>query len=273
MKIRKITLPSGWVASNREEMSLFESEWKNRSFDEVLHSSWMLLPHAGWFYSGELAWHLLSSLDYVPDLVVLLGGHLSPQDPLLIWDFDVCESTLGNVPVHRGLTDEIQHSLNPVADLLPDNTIEVFLPFLVHLWPGTPMAGLRIPPSFERLEQADQLYSFIKKHARRPLLIASTDLTHYGPNYRFFPDLAGETAEEWVRKNDRKLIDYIEKGSAEDVLKSAALFQNACSAGAAAWAVRCASLDQSSLSLREYSNSLAKGPSESFVGYASMASS
>jgi len=272
MKKRKLTLPSGWVAGNAEEMALFVAEWGVGKNPHGIDSPFLLLPHAGWYYSGEYAWNLLSTLPYKPDLVLILGGHLSPQDPLLIWDYSVCESTLGDVPIHRGLTDDILQALKPQPDSFPDNTIEVFLPFLAHLWPGVPMAGLRIPPDVNRLDQAESLHSLIHKHARRPLCIASTDLTHYGRNYRFLPDLEGLTPEEWVRQNDRKFIDAVESAKAEMVLDSASLYTNACSAGAAAWVVHCAAMDQKALKLTSYGSSLDKGVSESFVGYASMAS-
>lgn len=270
---RKLTLPAGWVAQNADEMSFFIEDWGRKKPLNPAESSFLMLPHAGWYYSGHFAWDLFYSLKYQPDLVLILGGHLSSRDPLLLWDFDSCESTLGDIPIHRALTDKIAASIPTVVDNFTDNSVEVFLPFLAHFWPGIPLVAMRIPPDPDSLKEASFIYNLVQQFSSRPLIIASSDLTHYGSHYRFFPDLEGMNAREWVEKNDARIIQSAAEGRGEDVIDTALRHSNACSAGAIAWMVHCASLADQKVRLIEYGSSLDKGRSDSFVGYASMASS
>ena len=66
------------------------------------------------------------------------------------------------------------------------------------------------------------------------MYLASSDLTHYGPSYRFTPAGVGEAALEWAKANDRRLLERVTDLAAEQVVPEARAHANACGAGAIA---------------------------------------
>ena len=64
-----------------------------------------IVPHAGWYFSGELACKLFQQLAVTdpPDLMVLFGTHLSPHDPGRIMTHGAWETPLGSLPVAEDL--------------------------------------------------------------------------------------------------------------------------------------------------------------------------
>jgi AmmeMemoRadiSam system protein B len=114
---------------------------------------------------------------------------------------------------------------------------------------------------------------------RKTVLIASTDLTHYGKNYGFMPrGEAGDEALEWVKTvNDARFIQAVAEGNPGAVLERAEQGRAACSAGAVLGALGFA--EERGLrpgELLAYGTSadaaFPKGPlPDSFVGYAAMA--
>ena len=70
------------------------------------------------------------------------------------------------------------------------------------------------------------------------VVIGSTDLTHYGPNYGFTAKGSGVQAVDWVRdKNDRGVIDAMIRMDPEAVIREGLSNDNACCCGAAAAAI------------------------------------
>jgi AmmeMemoRadiSam system protein B len=67
------------------------------------------------------------------------------------------------------------------------------------------------------------------------VVVGSTDLTHYGPNYWFHPKGTGDEALEWVKTvNDRRIIDLALELGADGIVEQAASEHSACGAGAMA---------------------------------------
>jgi hypothetical protein len=67
------------------------------------------------------------------------------------------------------------------------------------------------------------------------IMVASSDLTHYGPNYRFTPFGEGERGTQWAHDvNDRALLDEIEALRAESIVRITRQHHSACGGGAIA---------------------------------------
>jgi AmmeMemoRadiSam system protein B len=61
------------------------------------------------------------------------------------------------------------------------------------------------------------------------VVIGSTDLTHYGPNYGFTSKGVGSTAVDWVRdENDRRVIDAMTRMDPDAVIREGLSNDNAC---------------------------------------------
>ena len=95
-----------------------------------------------------------------------------------------------------------------------------------------------VPPDDSALAVGRAAAAVIEKADKQVVCIASTDLTHYGPNYGFMPRGVGPEAVRWAHEvNDREFIDAAVALDAKRLLESSTTNYNACGGGAAAAAV------------------------------------
>ena len=258
-------LPPGWYPHDCEETRAFIQACPQ---PKERQAQACVVPHAGWFFSGELAWEGIASLASA-QTVVILGGHLPPAGSLMFYDCDAFETPLGNVETDRDFLKNLSASLPCRPDGSRDNTVEVQLPFVKYAFPNAKVAGLRVPPSEIAVELGRFLAGLQKARGENALVvIASTDLTHYGPNYEFTPRGTGPAAVKWAREeNDMPFLDALLRMDHKEVLRRGSEDHAACSAGAAAAAAVCAAELGLKGRLEHYANSLEKHASSSFVGY------
>jgi MEMO1 family protein len=270
MRIRKRYLPGGWYPTSADQ---------TRGAIEMMESSLAadaprgiagVVPHAGWEFSGSVAFEVLSRISRSMDTIVIIGGHLGAADGILCAFDDAYETPLGPIEADLALLEEIRQALPIREDRYADNTVEVQLPFVRYLFPAARVLGMRASPSLD----AERLGAAIAAAARRlgkaVGVAGSTDLTHYGTSYGFSPVGGGEKALRWVRDtNDRRFIESLLAMDCGLALERALRERSACSAGGALVAMAFArenGIRQGKLV--RYATSLEVHQSESFVGYA-----
>lgn len=146
----------------------------------------LIAPHAGLRYSGPVAacaYHAVAGRRY--DVVVLVGpSHHYGFEGAAVWPAGAFETPLGRVAVEAAVADRLLASpvvgTHPAAHG-PEHALEMQLPFLQTVLPGAPIVplllGCQERPTIEAL--ADALVEACA--GRDPLLLASTDLSHYFP--------------------------------------------------------------------------------------------
>jgi AmmeMemoRadiSam system protein B len=276
MKIRKRLLPAGWYPENADEIRSLVAEWTK--LQKSLSAYAAVAPHAGWYFSGDLAARAVWSLREC-DTVVVLGGHLGYGNPVHYAPEDSFDCTVRIARNDTVLLDAVKKELIDVGinefalDAGMDNSVEIILPLASLRFPEAKIVWLRVPPDFKARELGSALARAASSCGRSLSVIASTDLTHYGPNYGFMPHGVGESACDWVRnENDRGLINAALSMDAERVLSHARERFSACSAGAVAAAISY-SLDSGAKRgiLIGHKLSYDVHPDRSFVGYAGIA--
>ncbi|MCX7774907.1 MAG: AmmeMemoRadiSam system protein B [Spirochaetaceae bacterium] len=239
--IRSRTLPEGWYPSDSTAIRRLYAEWTSHvpAHDAVA----VVAPHAGWYFSGDLAALAIHALGAC-DTVIVCGGHLRAGDPLCIAKEDAFDCTVRIADSDTALLQAFLRTLQEMGieeiedDIYPDNSVEVLLPLAALRFPDARMLCMRMPPDYKAREAGLALAAAALETGRKVGFIASTDLTHYGPNYHYMPRGVGPQAETWVReKNDRALIDAALAMDTELVLKQGREVQAACSAGAVAAAI------------------------------------
>ncbi len=269
---RSRTLPPGWYPATEnqvfEQCRTWEADLGAPSRDYVA----AVVPHAGWAFSGRLAFRTLRELRKPAETIVVAGGHLRAADPILVAPEDVYETPVGDIRIDRELADYLGQSFDTREDRIPDNTVEVQLPLVRYLFPGALVVSVRCPPAALSVEFGAAVARFAIERGREIRFVGSTDLTHYGPAYGFSPRGDGPEAAEWVRDtNDRAVIDAMRAMDADATIRLAIENHAACSSGAAAAAVRFArELGAGSGDLVEYAQSYDVRPDASFVGYVGM---
>lgn len=276
MSTRKRALPRGWYPVDKKEcqkeIGSFLEGWSPPSFPKTLLGG--IVPHAGWYFSGKLAariFYLLKSAGKA-DLVVIYGGHLSPEDfPRMVME-ERWETPLGEMVMDtefaRSLAKRVE--VKPESPASGDNTIEIQLPMVKYFFPDSKLLAIRSPSSMKAQSLGEEVARLAHEQGLMILAVGSTDLTHYGPNYGFVSKGIGASALKWVRnENDRMFIDYALKMDAKSLINHANQNDSACSAGAAASAIAtCRALGAEKGHLIDYYTSYDIMPDESFVGYA-----
>lgn len=241
-------------------------------------SSWppqiIIVPHAGWQYSGPIAaesFSLIRGGDF--EQVVLLGTtHRVPTDKIALDDHDFWQTPLGKVPINKDLINDLADQEIIVIDRdihRDDHVLEVELPFLQ----ATLSDFSLVPVLIGQVRDAD-LLTLAQKLAQilandpKTLLVVSSDLSHY-------PD------QETARVADGKTLAAIVSGRREEFDQTLADLESqypavetfACGTDA----IRVALLVADKIGLRE-AKILGKGDSgaisgqtEAVVGYGAVA--
>ncbi|HEY9054218.1 MAG TPA: AmmeMemoRadiSam system protein B [Rectinemataceae bacterium] len=274
--LRRPALRPGWYPGAAREVKELLDSW---SADlRCLQAKAAVSPHAGWHYSGRMAAKALASLGPC-DTIAIVGGHLGPSDPLLCAP-ETRFQTVGAVieadtELREALFAELrEQGFPPLAqDDEADNSVEVLLPLVAALHPGSKVLWLRCPPRPEAKELGAALGRASAILGIRTACVGSTDLTHYGRAYGFSPMGLGPEAETWVRKvNDKAFVDSLLAMDSEACLATSRKKACSCSAGAAAAAIGFAlETGATEARLLEYGTSLDTIRAESFVGYVAIA--
>lgn len=148
----------------------------------------MMVPHAGYRYSGLAAAHGYRLLRDRPitQVVILAPSHQMPAPYAAVLDRRAYATPLGEVPIARDLVQQLLSSTTVVrADarlFAREHSLEVQLPFLQRVLPGVAVLplvlGSRDPGLATELARA--LYTVLGER-RDVLVLASSDMSHYLP--------------------------------------------------------------------------------------------
>ncbi len=236
-----------------------------------------ILPHAGWYYSGAIACNVIHCLKNAgtppPDVVALFGMHLHPSSPNLMMPAGMWETPFGGLPVAEELAAEMAGQfpfrLESPEHAAPDNTIELQLPFIKYFFPEVKILAMGVAPTEAALQIGTALVASARRLGQRLIVLGSTDLTHYGPNYGFSGHGSGRAAVDWVaQENDRRAIEAMVKLDPLRLISEALAHQNACCPGAAAAAIAAGrEMGATAGESVHYATSYERSPGASFVGY------
>ena len=242
-----------------------------------------IAPHAGWVCSGRVAGLVLRALADQSDAVTffLTGSvHTMELTRPALSEADRWQTPLGEVAVDVELRDALAavdgFELNEDPHRY-EHALEVQLPLMQHLWgERLRIVPCMIPPVSEATDWGAALGDVLRDWPEPVVMLASSDLTHYGPNYDYQPAGPGAEGYRWAHEvNDRALIDRMVAMRADRIVAQAAADRSACGGGAIA-AVMAASarLGAQSGYLLEHTDStrelapLGYGDEHNSVGYA-----
>ena len=233
MSTRPRSLPSGWYPTERGETEAKLGAWGRA--DEAARAEGALAaiaPHAGWYYSGRIAWTAWRSA-IESDAVVIVGGHLSAGSEFRFWEEDGFETPLGVVKAERSLTAAVAEAVDAVPDHHADNTVEIHLPMAAMRFPGIPVACFRAPNDGRAAKLGAAIADWTSSSGKKVFVIGSTDLTHYGQAYDFEPGGHGPEGFAWARRADKAITDAFVAMDEAEALRRADTDGSACSVGAA----------------------------------------
>jgi len=171
-----------------------------REVKERLPVIGVVVPHAGYVYSGAVAGEVFSSIRVPGRAVLFCPNHTGVGEDAAIMSHGAWRMPWGDVPVD----EELAARLESACPLLREDTsahsrehaIEVQLPFLHRFRPDVRIVPVALGhlDLEECRELGESVADAIAGDPERPLLVASSDMSHY------LPDAV-------VRKKDRLAID------------------------------------------------------------------
>ena len=253
-----------WYPDQKDEIHNFFQTWAG-NYSIKAAASACIVPHAGWFYSGKLAFNTISALKRDTDNVIICGGHLQSGSRIAVCESDYWETPLGNLSIDTKTINDLKLNFSCTADIIDDNTIEIQTAIIKHFFPEAQIIPLRIPAD----ETAVKLAAYFNENFKDTVLIASTDLSHYGPGYSYTPFGTGKKAFETVTKEiDPKIIESLRTMDSKKALHLSVKDKSACSIGAAVTAAEFSLLKGLTGVVLDYYTSAHIQKSNNFVGYA-----
>jgi len=180
INVRKPVFAGSFYPSSKEAVASFignldaEDRPEKESFSggKPQQVSGLIVPHAGWVYSGKTAmaaYRLLKGT--LPGKIALLGpSHRLFLDTALGDDHDYWESPLGRTPVIHD-----PHFKNSAPSHAREHSLEVQLPFIQYFVPGCSILPLVVGQL--SVGQPETLVKGLLENDY--FLIISTDLSHF----------------------------------------------------------------------------------------------
>lgn len=170
----------------------------------------LLVPHAGYVYSGEIAGQAYkqASLTKYKRVVLLAPSHFHSFSGIATYDGKGFSTPLGDLMVDRLAVSELVASqVVHYADEVfsKEHSLEVQLPFIQELFGDVSLVPLMM--GMVDVSYAKLLAVELKKILKDTLVVASTDLAHYN---------CAEINDE----KDKKVISLIEAGDVAPLHKA-----------------------------------------------------
>jgi AmmeMemoRadiSam system protein B/AmmeMemoRadiSam system protein A len=181
----------------------------------------LILPHAGYDFSGQTAASALKAINKKYKRIVVIGPshHTYMEEILSVPRATHYETPLGQIPLDIEFIDKLLKF--PVFQNLPhafngENSVEMELPLLQYCCKDfklVPIVAGQCSP--ETIRKAGSiLRSFVDSET---LVVASSDFTHYGPRFSYVPFT--ENVPEQIKKLDMGAYEYIAKLDSEGFLE------------------------------------------------------
>jgi len=185
MSIRPTAVAGTWYPSSPGALTREVDEYLGAAGEAPAGDvSAVIAPHAGIMFSGPVgAYAYNAAARGTYDVAVLVGpSHFVAFDGVALYPDGAFACPLGPAVIDEIVAASIAHA--PIVRPLPsaharEHSLEMQLPFLKRVLPDLPIVPLLM--GLQRREVIDQLAEALVNglQGRRPLLIASTDLSHY----------------------------------------------------------------------------------------------
>lgn len=222
----KSSIAGSWYPGTAAEIRAAAEAWEDAAAAEDAASSSpatapnvILLPHAGWAYSGATAWSAVRRVRGAKfrRVVILAPSHRAwIEDRLVAPESDAVSTPLGEIAIDRDWLDRLA-LIAPVqkSDAIHRNEHSAQIEFpLIQLALGD---GFKIVPLVMGVFGQDQKWMCARALSRlmdaETLLVISSDFTHYGTDFSYAPFGTNGSSEvrQRVATVDAQAIAMIEK--------------------------------------------------------------
>lgn len=214
---KKFSFAGSFYPENPDDLNnLLESFKEIQTFD--YKSKAIIVPHAGYAYSGHAAMAAFQHLEASENFFIIAPSHHEDFNNIALPEFTYFETPLGNIEVNNKLIAEIAEKFpSIVADEIFENehSIEVQLPFIQNLF---------MPHKQNAVDFVKNLKKLGKKIRIVPVLVGNCDyrlisdlISTYWENSSFIisSDLSHYFTQQQCRQIDTYTATVIETGRIE----------------------------------------------------------
>lgn len=210
--VLRSSLAGSWYSADPEalnkQLDSFFQKADTKTIENVIA---LILPHAGYTWSGQTATYGLKTTKKQYKRIVVIGpSHRVPmEDMLSIPRVTHYETPLGQIPldvefINKLLNHSVFQNIPQVHQY--EHSVQIEIPLLQHCQTDFKLVPIVAGScSLETINKASSiLRSLINEET---LVIASSDFVHYGSNYSYVPFT--ENIPEQIKKLDMGAYEYI----------------------------------------------------------------
>jgi len=211
---RSIISERGWYTPDAEalnkEIAGYYQKGEAKSISNVIA---MVLPHAGYRFSGQIAVRALKTTDKKYDRIIVIGpSHTTYMEEMLsVPRVTHYETPLGQIPLDVNFIDKLLEY--PVFRSMPyahteEHSVQIELPLLQYNRKDFKLVPIVAGQcSLETIRKAGSvLKSLVDENT---LVISSSDFIHYGPRFSYVP--FRDNVAEQIKKIDMGAYEHIAK--------------------------------------------------------------
>ena len=226
MRVRAPAVAGRFYPSNPTELrSQIARFCEVREEKGRIEAKGVLVPHAGYVYSGSVAGRVFARIAPAPLYILMGPNHTGLGTRASVWSSGAWTSPLGEIPIDSEAADALIRGSDllesDTAAHLHEHSLEVEIPFLQMASPGSRVVPLTLGGlSLDECEQLGrELAGFVRAWPEPVVLVTSSDMNHYLPDERTrtLDGLAIEKMEgldpaglyRTVRKNGISMCGYL----------------------------------------------------------------
>lgn len=166
----------------------------------------IVVPHAGYMYSGKAAAHAYALVQGQPfrRVLILAPSHYVGFRGAVTLAWDGFRTPLGLVSIDKDAVRELlgrELIVEDAAPFGPEHSLEIQLPFLQVVLPGVPVVPVLI--GFLSREDVVRLAVTLQPwEESETLVVVSSDFTHYGARFDYLPFPARDAASVRARLHE-----------------------------------------------------------------------
>ena len=188
MDVRSSVVSGSFYPSDRKTL---EENLKNYLIkkEKIKNAFAIIAPHAGYVYSGKTAGAVYASIEIPNTVIVLSPNHTGLGYPVSIDPSEKWETPLGYIDVDTDFVKKIKQNLKEAtldtSAQAREHALEVQLPFIQYINPNAKIVPITLAElSFNVIQKlgkvlADLIIEAENKTGIRPLIVASSDMTHF----------------------------------------------------------------------------------------------
>lgn len=241
----------------------------------------IVVPHAGYVYSGAIASHAyghLAEQGFAETFIILGPNHTGMGSGVSVMIDGVWKTPLGTVALDTFLAESLATGIidQDTSAHAYEHSIEVQLPFLQYVAGGREFEFVPIcmmMQDYETIQEVGEILAkAIQNSKKNVIIIASSDFSHVGFNYRSAPS-PGMRVDEYAAKQDMLAIKEILALDPQNLIETVEQ-QNITMCGPGPVAVMLSTakkLGATRAELLKYGTSYEVHPNSSCVGYGAIA--